>query len=73
MNVYQAQAHAVTAKRRKAGRYPSKAQIMAGRKLINQGAAALTRTELELLATHPDMAGSQRMAYRIMAEELAAK
>ena len=71
MSTYQTQAHAVTAKRRKAGRYPTKAQIMAGRKLISRGADALTRTDLELLATHPDMAGSQRMAYRIMAEALA--
>lgn len=67
MNTYQTQAAAVTAKRRAAGRYPSKAQIMAGRKLIGMGVKALSKDELLLLASHPDFGTAQKAEYAALA------
>lgn len=56
------------AQRRKAGKYPTQAQKLAFKALISVGEKYLNREALELLATHPHLASSQREHFANLAQ-----
>jgi hypothetical protein len=53
MDYYRTKAENTKRQRRAKGFYATAAHLAAGRKLINQGVAALTAEELETMSTHP--------------------
>lgn len=70
---YQIRAEATRARRRAAGLYPTKAQKDAFAKSMRRnGRESLTIEEMGLLATHPQLAPSQRAEYAEMAHSAVA-
>lgn len=66
--IYRQRAEATKARRRAAGKYPTKAQKLAFKALISVGEKYLNREALELLATHPNLAVSQREHFATLAQ-----
>lgn len=64
---YRTTAQSTHARRQANGYYATAAHLAAGRKLINQGVAALTVDELETLSTHPFMSVAQKAYYAELA------
>jgi hypothetical protein len=66
----QLHAEATRARRQRNGAYPTPAQKEAFRKLLNLGAMQLDATDIELLASHPQLTASQRRDFAELAETM---
>ncbi len=70
---YQQRAQQTRRRRQAAGKYPTPAQKAAFTRRMTDGVAALTRDELQALASHPHLTHSQRAQYAAMAVPVLAQ